>query len=725
MRNHLSMYLLMILLFQILVITQSAPDLNLDDELLDSEESMELIPPNVSQVACQSVFFENLGQIEDSSIYYYGRVEAGWIGFGVCKIVLWIEEFGDDGIEIFNDPLLGTPVGIKPYGHETSFFLGNDATYLSVRSYHAIVFENVKHDIRLCFSYSGTDLVFDLSTSSEIADATHQSIITFEKKLKQFCQAFPSLDSPSKLENRDVSISESVTQPDLLSFSTFYGGSSNDYCQSMTVDSFGCIYITGSTISSNLPTMNAFDSTFNKKVGGYTYQDCFVAKFNKTGNGLEYATYIGGQAGDDAGLSIAVDSSGNAYVTGYTQSYDFPTVTPIQASYDNSHDCFILKLNSTGNELLYSTYLGGGASDYPHSITVDTSGNAYVVGSCVSNDFPIVNGFMGVNSGGRDCMIFKINATGTGLVFSTYFGGTGDDYAFSVAVDDSESVYVTGLTNSENIQLMDSYDSSYNFGGDCFILKLNATGSGLIFSSYFGGSASDRGNSIAIDSSGAIYVCGSTYSSNMPVVNAYNSENNGGYDGFVFKMNSTGTGLEYSTYVGGNDTERCYGIAIDELDNCYVTGYTESTDFPVLSLNTSLFRGGMDAFVFKLNSGGDHLRFSVVIGGGSSDSASSIWLDENNSVIAAGYTASGNFPMCNSFDSTINGGNDCFIFKLGNIEPPIEEPTITATETTPTTLEPSTPPASDGQYPILFTELWITEIGLIVLALIYVTKWRR
>ncbi|MBI5234615.1 MAG: SBBP repeat-containing protein [Deltaproteobacteria bacterium] len=255
-----------------------------------------------------------------------------------------------------------------------------------------------------------------------------------------------------------------------------------------------------------------------------------------------YSTYLGG-SDDDRGFGIAVNSSGNAYVTGWTYSSDFPTVGPIDGTWNGSYDAFVTKLNTAGSALVYSTYLGGSEEEVGSGIAIDSSGNAYVTGWTESSDFPTASPFDGTCGGCPnfiDAFVTKLNASGSALDYSTYLGGSSSDLGHAIAVDFSGSAYVTGWTESHDFPIANPIDGTCggcSYYNDVFVTKLNPAGSALDYSTYLGGSAGDSGNGIAIDSSGNAYVTGYTNSSNFPTASPIDGTYNGGYlDAFVAKI---------------------------------------------------------------------------------------------------------------------------------------------------------------------------------------------
>jgi hypothetical protein len=311
--------------------------------------------------------------------------------------------------------------------------------------------------------------------------------------------------------------------------------------------------------------------------------DAFVAKLNPSGSALVYSTYLGG-SGDESGNGIAADSSGNAYVTGSTNSTDFPTMNPLQPTNGGGGDSFVAKLNPSGSALIYSTYLGGSAADYGNAIAVDGSGNAYVTGQTSSTNFPTTAGAFQTTCGGfNDAFVTMLTSTGSTLAFSTYLGGSGTDIGQGVAVDGSGNAYVTGWTDSTDFPTMNPLQPIFGGNQDAFVTKVNPTGSALVYSTYLGGSGTDWGSGVAADSSGNAYVTGLTSSTNFPTMNPLQTNYGGNGDAFVAQLNPTGSALVYSTYLGGSGEDRGIGIAVDISGDAYVTGLTASGNFPTMN----------------------------------------------------------------------------------------------------------------------------------------------
>ncbi|MCC5468329.1 SBBP repeat-containing protein [Pelosinus baikalensis] len=387
--------------------------------------------------------------------------------------------------------------------------------------------------------------------------------------------------------------------------------------------------------------------------------------------GLVYSTYLGGDNNYDEGFGIVIDTSGNAYVTGLTESTDFPT-TPgaFQTSLKGFADAFVTKLNPAGSALVYSTYLGGDNNfDEGLGIAVDTSGNAYVTGLTESTDFPTTPGaFQTSLKGFEDGFITKLNPTGSALVYSTYLGGSSFDRSLGIAVDTSGSAYVTGFAQSTDFPTTPgAFQISFKGVLDIFITKLNPTGSALVYSTYLGGSNFDEGFGIAIDTSGNAYVTGFTQSTDFPTtLGAFQTSLKGFEDGFVTKLNSTGSALVYSTYLGGNSTDEGFGIAVDTSENAYITGLTQSTDFPTTpgAFQTSL-KGISDVFVTKLDPAGATPVYSTYLGGSSNDEGNGIAVDTSGNAYITGFTSSTDFPTTpDAFQTSLKGAIDTFVSKL-------------------------------------------------------------
>jgi hypothetical protein len=457
----------------------------------------------------------------------------------------------------------------------------------------------------------------------------------------------------------------------VIQWASYLGGSGGDSGYGIAVDGTGNVYVTGETRSTNFPTPGGFDTTY----GGNYSADAFVTKVNATGQGLAWSSYLGGSE-NDYGQGIAVDGSGNVYVTGVTSSADFPTTGGFATTYGGGYsDAFVTKVNADGQNLAWSSYLGGSALDWGNGIAVDGSGNVYVTGYTYSSDFPTPAGFDTTYGGGfGDAFVTKVTAGG-GLAWSSYLGGGGGEVGYGIAVDGSGNVYVTGTTPSTDFPTTGGFDTTLGGNDDAFVTKVNANGQSLAWSSYLGGSGNDYGNGIAVDGSGNVYVTGYTSSTDFPTTGGFATTLGGPWDAFVTKVNANGQGLAWSSYLGGSGNDYGGDIAVDGSGNVYVTGRTQSTDFPTLAGFDTTYGGGgyYDAFVTNVNAGGA-LAWSSYLGGTSDDWGRGIAVDGSSNVYVTGETSSFNFPTFGGFDTTLAGG-DAFVARIG---PPLPNGTACA-----------------------------------------------
>jgi hypothetical protein len=450
---------------------------------------------------------------------------------------------------------------------------------------------------------------------------------------------------------------ELIIDPVVLAYSTYIGGGETDYGFGAALDGSGYIYMTGWTTSTDFPTVGQY-----QKDPGDGSWDAFVIKLDPSGSGTDgliYSTYLGGKGYDD-GFDIAVDNNGYAYVTGDTSSPDFPTLHPIQTD-RGSDDVFVSVLDTTQtgvSSLIYSTYLGGEDYEDGFAIAVDDSGYVYVTGVTKSWDFPTVGQFQNYHGGGeRDVFVTKIDPTrngASGLIYSTYLGGNDYDSGIGIAVDAAGSgvVYVTGETYSKNFPLLNPYQDLRGLS-DAFVTGIDTTRTGassLVYSTCLGGDSDDAGIGIAVDGSGYIYVTGQTFSSNFPTLNPYQTDpGDRSFDAFVTRIDPTRSGasaLLYSTYLGGERQDNGIDITVDNSGCAYITGNTESPDFPVLNPYQT-YRADYDAFVAKLDTGRKgtaSLIYSTYLGGNMNDAGWAIAVDTGGNAYVAGRTLSTDFP---------------------------------------------------------------------------------
>ena len=392
---------------------------------------------------------------------------------------------------------------------------------------------------------------------------------------------------------------------------------------------------------------------------------------------VTYATYLGGTAEDD-GNAIAIDGSGNAYVTGQTKSTSFPGTT---AGYAGGFDVFVTKISANGSTLEYSTYVGGSGDDSGNAIALDAQDDVFVAGGTTSTNFPAPGAaYQKTFQGGSvDAFVFELASSGGSLTYSTYLGGTGNDVAngIALATDSSGDAFVAGSTSSTNFPKMAPIQSAIVGTSNGFVTKLNSSGSTLVYSTYLGGGSGDFAGAVAVDSSNNAYVTGGTKNKTFPVfppTTAFQTScgtdgncNGGLFDAFVSVINSSGSGFVYSTFLGGESNDEGLGIAVDSAGDAYVTGFTSSTAFKLKSPLYPKFGGGglpTDAFVTELNPTGTQLIYSTYLGGSGDDTGLGIALDSNKNAYVTGATGSPDFPTASATQSQKKGQNDAFVSEI-------------------------------------------------------------
>jgi hypothetical protein len=534
-----------------------------------------------------------------------------------------------------------------------------------------------------------------------------------------------------------------------LSYSTYLGGSGDDFAGGMAVDAAGAVYLTGFTDSADFPTTSGAiqrgftgSGTCGTAPNTFPCADVFVLKFNPADNSLVYSTYLGGSS-EDEGLGIAVDSSGNAYVGGFTQSPDFPT-TPgaFQTSNhggESGLDAFVAKLNPTGSTLLYSTYLGGNDDDEVHGITVDSSGDAYVTGWTASPDFPLTGGVSQTQlAGGVDAFVTKVNDAGNNLLYSTYLGGRDNDTGLGIAIDSSGDAYVTGFTGSSDFPTTHGAFQTTFGGGTCgeagnprpcydaFVTKLNPPASAAVYSTYLGGNNDDVGEAILPGSGAFVAVTGYTGSTNFPVGSTLmyaavvpsplplqTTFGGGNRDAFYTELDITDARNYSSTFLGGSGDDEGLALAGNAvLGGIYVSGFTSSTDFPTIRpLQASFGGGGSAAFLARFNNPGAAAGYVTYLGGNGDESAL-VALDSLGHVYLAGQTTSTDFPTTEGALHTSRvGGQDLFLAKISPAPILIISPTSLSFPTEPIG---TTSPAqtltlrNNGDEPLTLTSVSIT-----------------
>ncbi len=584
---------------------------------------------------------------------------------------------------------------------KSNYFYGRDCSkwQKNISSFQEIIYQNIYDGIDLVYRNNGTNIEYDFEVSvganpaqikirvsgadniyidqnnklvlnSRLGDVIENSPVVYQNNgdLKIPVTAhFVLHDDNSfgfEFDNGYNPNLPLIIDP-ILEYSTFMGGSSNDYCRSVAVDPDDNLYSTGYTASLDFPMESANDSIYNG--GSPAGYDIFVTKTSVLGDSICYSTYIGGATGDDKAYSISVDAFGAAYITGVTNSTDFPTADSIQGENAGSKDAFIVKLSPEGDSLIFSTYLGGDGEDIGNSIDINSSNEIYIAGKTISTNFPTLNYYDNSLDGSKDGFVVKLSAAGNTIDFSTYLGGTEGDVILAVKAGSDNDAFVTGYTTSSDFPMVNAFDADYNGGtilGDCFVTRLNSTGDILEYSTFIGGTSEDAALGIAIDSIDEVYISGYSYSDDFPMVNAFDPDLSGYVDAFVLKLNNLGDTIRYCSYLGGVNDDYATSIDIDHYGKAYITGNTKSDDYPTKIAYDSTFNGDVDALITCIEDGGDSLIYSTYIGASFYESGYGIAVDTGENAFVGGYTSSLLFPTVNPIQDTSNGALDIFLAKM-------------------------------------------------------------
>ncbi len=641
----------------------------IDDTLKDSFREKEI-------ALSSSYFIQNMGQIESNEIQFYSR--GGNIFFtpdGVLYRFSEMELIDEDasGHDPYKGYMKETPSEYQEWGvvlkysfigsnnvipegrdqctWNTNYFKGSDPEkwYTEVPNYKEIVYPEL---------WNGIDLVYRLKEGS----------------IKYDLIIHPGADPSDIRIQVDGANGLSINPQGDLVIGTEYWD---------IIDS-GLISHYGDGLGELIPCRFELLNECEYKVSLGTFDRSRNVVIDPI---INYSTFIGGPS-LEYGYGIAIDTSGNAYITGYTLdgTTDYPT-TPgaFNTTHNGGSDLFVTKLNSAGSSLVYSTFIGGSTADYGRSIAIDTSGNAYITGNTEDGeiDYPTTLGaYDTTHNGGSDVFITKLNPSGSSLVYSTFIGGPTDERGYGIAIDSSGNAYVTGTTYdtwgypTHFPTTLVAYDTTHNGDYDVFVTKLNSTGSSLVYSTFIGGSSRESGRGIVIDTNENAYITGYTLDGTTgypTTAGAFNTTHNGGSDVFVTKLNSAGSSLVYSTFIGGSTDDSGNGIAIDTSENAYITGNTEDgeIDFPTtLGAYDTTHNGRNDVFVTKLNSTGSSLGYSTLIGGSDYDYGYGIAIDPSGNAYITGYTGDGqpNFPTTiGAYETEHNGYFDVFVTRLNSI----------------------------------------------------------
>jgi len=657
-------------------------------------------------------FEENKGQLH--SEYYFVARSSQVTSFVTNNGLIVTHHAKNHPIKVeFENAEKQIPYGERPLKGKSNYFVGNDQDkwIRNVSQYKHVVAENIYPGIDVKYHSHGSLLEYDfiVEPGSKVSDiilnvANVDKLVvessgdllihagdTVLKQHKPY--VYQEVDSRKNeieseyLVHRDNKVSFKVAAYDetipliidpVLEFSTFLGGEAFSHISDIKVDSTGHIYVVGATNSVYYPTANPVQANYG---GGDL--DAFVTKLSPDGTSIIYSTYFGGSKREGGGLydsenasvstSVAVNSAGEAYVAGHTLSnLDFPLVNAYQATFGGGGtDAYLFKLNSTGNTVLFSTYIGGSDDEYFYDVALDSLGNPVAVGHSISTQYPTTTGVIqpSRNAGyNHDGVISKFNTTGS-LLLSTYLGGNDDDRLVSVALDSNDNIYVTGETKSTaNLPLNNAPQTSHAGNFDMYIAKVNSNGTVLDFGTYWGGSSKDAGRGIALDQTGKIIVVGDSNSSNFPIQSAYQLTKAGNFDVVLVKMSDSGV-VDFSTYFGDAQREYGWSVDTDSQNSIFISGMTESINFPQVSplteFNTTNTGNYGDAFISKFSADGSTLSFSSKVGGNEADHGFALDVTNQGGVYLAGLTASSNlYTTTNVVQTTLNGVVAGFIVKL-------------------------------------------------------------
>lgn len=643
------------------------------------------------------VFEENRGQAAGPALYI---ARSGRLGLHLDERGVTLAGPAEDPVRIWFEGAAAKPVGDDPSGGESNYFKGTDPAKWRTHIPHwrRVRYPNLYPGIDLVFYGNGADLEFDFAVTPGADPSLIRMRVDGPAAVSRsgdlVCGGFrlgrPVAYQPRGAGRRAVRAKFRLSGAGGLSFelgrydrslplvidpillyTSYVGGIATDAIAGVAADSTGNIYLTGYTNSTGFSTtLGAYKRTL---AAGDS--DAFITKLNPAGTSILYSTFLGGSAGD-FGRAIAVDSSGAAYITGSTLGFFPVTSGAFKSTPVNAPDIFAAKLDSTGATLSYATYLGGAGAG--QGIAVDSSGNAWIAGFTYTPSFPTTFTLQPIYSGGSDGFLMKLNATGTGMLFSTFLGGRGDDQAEAVVVDSAGDAYVVGTTSGQGFLVTGGvYQNTFAGGTDAFVTKIRSNGL-ISYSSYLGGTAADRAFAVAVDTSGNVYVGGQTASTNFPTsIGAFQTTHNGGtWDAFVTKLNTTAAAITYSTLLGGSSTcqvqdpikthfcDAVEALAVDSAGSVYAAGIA-AAGFPTIAAPQGTEAGTGDGFVTQLNATGTRLMYSTFVGGTGGDFFNSAALAAGVAVVG-GVTASTNVPVTTGALRTTNpGGYDGMLTRLG------------------------------------------------------------
>ena len=656
-------------------------------------------------------FVENIGQLTDPSILLYAAGDGISAGFCRGKVVDHVSgESGasSDLVVRFEGCTMLSPEGRSPLAGRSSFLLGADEARwrAGARAFAEVLFRGLYPGVDVAYRLEGGTLKYEArlapgidptvirlayegALSLGIDEATGDLLVGTEAgELREGAprsyQADGAVEVP--VESRfvvsggsEVGFALVPHRADLplvidpgLPFSTYLGGTGDDWCGGLEVDAEGNSYVTGFTMCSDFPSGPAgYDLTLNGQM------DAFIAKLNPQGTALLWSTFIGGSDSEN-GWDIDLDRDGNVYVVGETRSKDFPT-TP--GAWDRelveNDDAFAVKLDPTGSSLLYSTYFGSRSwNERALEVAVDGSGNAYIAGWASSSDFPTTPGAYDTTFNGRqgtfDAFLLKLNSTASGPIYSTFLGGYEDDFVRDLLVDGSGYAYVAGYTRADPFPTTEgAYQRSSSGGEDMFVAKFLPDGTDVVYSTLIGTPMSDSAEGLAFGPGGSLWIVGFSGGDTFPTtVDALDRSLAGMADAVLLRLSSMASSILYSTFIGGTENDYAFDLAFDDAGDFCLVGTTQSPDFPLseLPFNGTLQQGSGDCFFMRLDAALTGIVYSTLFGGGWADEPRDVQRAPGGFVIAAGYTEGGDFPVSpGAYDTW--GSSEGFITKLDVVDP--------------------------------------------------------
>lgn len=571
----------------------------------------------------------------------------------------------------------------------TNFFTGGDPARwcTGVRSFAEVIYHDILRGLDISFRFEDGELAYKVSGLSAAeqrglrfecrgADRifdVNQHTRRFESEAGDICQLLSTDGAGTGRlqvlpagadQEQDPTGAGDRDDPDVMLWSTFLGGSYQDWGYGIAIDSDDRVFVAGYTFSSNFPTTpGSYDGTLSGS------QDAVVARLSPDGDSLEWSTYLGGSS-NEIGFAIALDAQGNPVVAGTTNSTNFPTTAgSFDQSHNGSNDLFVTKLTAEGDALIWSSYYGGSENEDVRDIVVDRLDRPAVVGWTNSTNIPTTSGAYDRSANGStDAFVARLDADGSSLDLGTYLGGSGMEHGWRLRVDAADDIVIGGRTASTNFPVTaGAYDQTYSGGDmDIFVSKLSGSGTSLLWSTFFGGDAFDWCYCLDLDSEGNPVFAGGTRSSNFPTTAGAYDQTFTGYDAYVSKLSANGSSLLWSTFLGGEYGDEGYALIVDPTDHPIVTGLTASSDFPTTAdAYDQSHNGSSDVFVSRLSSGGDDLVWSSFIGGSNQERGWDLALDSHGNPAVVGHAESSNFPSTpNAYDPTHNGNWDVVAFKL-------------------------------------------------------------